>query len=122
MAQPKHILRIETMTTNLKENVPFNGDLKKIKKSADTVVGILKSAANPDRLLILCNLAHGELNVSQIEEKTQVTQPTLSQQLTMLRKSGVVSTRREGKQIFYSIKDAKIHTLLNTLYQLYCTK
>ncbi|OIH12179.1 transcriptional regulator [Acinetobacter baumannii] len=110
------------MTTNSKETVPFNGDLKKMKNSADTIVGVLKSAANPDRLLILCNLAYGELNVAQIEEKTQVPQPTLSQQLGMLRKSGVVSTRREGKQIFYSIKDRKMHTILNTLYQLYCAK
>ncbi|WP_032029501.1 metalloregulator ArsR/SmtB family transcription factor [Acinetobacter baumannii] len=79
-----------------------------------------KSLANTDRLLILCHLAHEELNVSQIEEKTQITQPTLSQQLMMLRKSDVVSTRRDGKQIFYSIKDDKMHSILNMLYQLYC--
>ncbi|ENS4016230.1 helix-turn-helix transcriptional regulator, partial [Acinetobacter baumannii] len=52
--------------------------------------------------------------------KTQITQPTLSQQLMMLRKSDVVSTRRDGKQIFYSIKDDKMHSILNMLYQLYC--
>ncbi len=76
--------------------------------------------ANTDRLLILCHLAYEELNVSQIEEKTQITQPTLSQQLMMLRKSDVVSTRRDGKQIFYSIKDDNMHSILNTLHQLYC--
>ncbi|AZB90710.1 transcriptional regulator [Acinetobacter pittii] len=81
---------------------------------------MLKSLANTDRLLILCHLAYEELNVSQIEEKTQITQPTLSQQLMMLRKSDVVSTRRDGKQIFYSIKDDNMHSILNTLHQLYC--
>ncbi|WP_420359405.1 ArsR/SmtB family transcription factor [Acinetobacter baumannii] len=82
--------------------------IEEMKNAADSVVGTLKSLANTDRLLILCHLAHEELNVSQIEEKTQITQPTLSQQLMMLRKSDVVSTRRDGKQIFYSIKDDKM--------------
>ena len=85
-----------------------------MRESASSVVTILKSLANTDRLLILCHLAQEELNVSQIEEKTQINQPTLSQQLTMLRKSNVVSTRRDGKQIYYSIKDEKLHIVLNT--------
>lgn len=102
----------------------MNTDLEiaSMHDSADIVVTILKSLANTDRLLILCHLAKQELNVSQIEEKTQINQPTLSQQLMMLRKSDVVSTRRDGKQIFYSIKDEKLVQVLNTLYQLYCPK
>ncbi|MDK8754346.1 ArsR/SmtB family transcription factor [Acinetobacter radioresistens] len=93
-----------------------------MRDSADTVVSILKSLANTDRLLILCHLAQEELNVSEIEEKTQITQPTLSQQLMMLRKSDVVITRRQGKQIFYSIKDQKLTQVLHKLYDLYCPK
>ncbi|MCK4090310.1 helix-turn-helix transcriptional regulator [Acinetobacter radioresistens] len=93
-----------------------------MRDSADTVVSILKSLANTDRLLILCHLAQEELNVSEIEGKTQITQPTLSQQLMMLRKSDVVITRRQGKQIFYSIKDQKLTQVLHTLYDLYCPK
>ncbi|MFW1735541.1 ArsR/SmtB family transcription factor [Acinetobacter sp. ULE_I037] len=91
-----------------------------MRESASSVVTILKSLANTDRLLILCHLAQEELNVSQIEEKTQNNQPTLSQQLMMLRKSDVVSTRRDGKQIYYSIKDQKMTVVLSTLYDLYC--
>lgn len=93
-----------------------------MRESASSVVTILKSLANTDRLLILCHLAQEELNVSEIEEKTKVNQPTLSQQLTMLRKSNVVSTRRVGKQIYYSIKDEKLNVVLNTLYVLYRPK
>ncbi|MDR0235030.1 metalloregulator ArsR/SmtB family transcription factor [Acinetobacter sp.] len=93
-----------------------------MRDSASTVVNILKSLANTDRLLILCHLTQQELNVSQIEEHTQINQPTLSQQLMMLRKSDVVSTRRDGKQIYYSIKDEKLTTVLTTLYGLYCPK
>jgi len=102
----------------------MNTDLEiaSMHDSIDTVVKVLKSLANPDRLLILCYLAKQELNVSQIEEITQINQPTLSQQLMMLRKSDVVTTRRDGKQIFYSIKDQNLVQLLNTLYQLYCPK
>jgi len=91
-----------------------------MRVSASSVVTILKSLANTDRLIILCHLAQEELNVSEIEEKTQINQPTLSQQLMMLRKSDVVSTRRDGKQIYYSIKDEKLNIVLHKLYELYC--
>lgn len=91
-----------------------------MRASATDVVSLLKSLANTDRLLILCHLVQQELNVSQIEEQTKITQPTLSQQLMMLRKSDVVTTRRDGKQIYYSIKDPKLSLILNTLYDLYC--
>ena len=100
----------------------MNTDLEitTMRDSAELVVGVLKSLANTDRLLILCHLAQQELNVSQIEQITDIKQPTLSQQLMMLRKSDVVMTRRDGKQIYYSIKDANLVQVLNTLYQLYC--
>ncbi|MBJ9985234.1 helix-turn-helix transcriptional regulator [Acinetobacter sp. S40] len=94
--------------------------IEEMRNSAESVVTTLKSLANTDRLLILCHLAQEELNVSQIEERTQISQPTLSQQLMMLRKSEVVHTRRAGKQIFYSIKDQKLIDVLATLYRLYC--
>ena len=89
--------------------------------SAEHVVGILKSLANLDRLLILCHIAKNELNVSQIEKVTNIHQPTLSQQLMILRKNDLVMTRRDGKQIFYSIKDDKLLVVLNTLYEQYCS-
>lgn len=94
--------------------------IEAMRESAGTIVNVLKSLANTDRLIILCHLAKQELNVSQIEELTQIFQPTLSQQLMMLRKSNVVSTRRDGKQIFYSILDPKLKIVLNTLYENYC--
>lgn len=95
-------------------------EIKAMRDASEQVVTVLKSLANTDRLRILCHLSQQELNVSQIEHITQIHQPTLSQQLMMLRKSEVVTTRREGKQIFYSIQDPKLVMLLNTLYHLYC--
>ncbi|OAL76749.1 ArsR family transcriptional regulator [Acinetobacter sp. SFB] len=84
------------------------------------VTDCLKVLSNPDRLKILCVLVDGELNVQQIEDCTDIHQPTLSQQLTVLRKNHMVSTRREGKQIYYQIYDPKVLVLMQTLYQLYC--
>ena len=62
-------------------------EITSMRDSAEVVVSILKSLANTDRLLILCHLSQQELNVSQIEEITDIKQPTLSQQLMMLRKT-----------------------------------
>lgn len=95
-------------------------EIAAMRDSAQQVVGILKLMANTDRLLILCHLSQNELNVSQIEEITEIRQPTLSQQLMILRKSDAVSTRRDGKQIYYSIKDQNLVEMLNKLYQIYC--
>ena len=99
-------------------NIGF--EIHSMRDSADFLVGVLKSIANTDRLLILCHIAKQELNVSQIEMLTEITQPTLSQQLMMLRKSNAVQTRRDGKQIFYSIKDQSLVKVLDQLYALYC--
>jgi len=95
-------------------------EIAAMRDSAQQVVGILKLMANTDRLLILCHLSQNELNVSQIEEITEIRQPTLSQQLMILRKSDAVNTRRDGKQIYYSIKDQSLVEMLNKLYQIYC--
>lgn len=86
----------------------------------DLVTDCLKVLSNPDRLKILCVLVDGELNVQQIESITEIQQPTLSQQLTVLRKNHIVSTRREGKQIFYQLSDLRILRIMQTLYELYC--
>lgn len=87
---------------------------------ADYVAQQLKVLSNPDRLKILCVLKDGEIHVQHIEELTQIQQPTLSQQLTLLRKAKLVMTRREGKQIYYSIAEPKVLQLMQQLYQLYC--
>ncbi|WP_269913613.1 ArsR/SmtB family transcription factor [Acinetobacter sp. HY1485] len=92
-------------------------NLNVIRDQSDEIVMVLKSLANKDRLIILSHLLVEELNVSEIEKKTQILQPTLSQQLMILRKNGVVSTRRAGKQIFYSIKDQRFVNILNNVSQ-----
>ena len=95
-------------------------DLRQVRRAATEATGVLRVLANVDRLLLLCQLAQGERCVSELEELLGIQQPTLSQQLGVLRTEGVVATRREGKHIYYQIADPRMLKLLETLYQLYC--
>ncbi len=95
-------------------------DIPQLKRSADEASQLLKALANPDRLLLLCQLTQGERNVSELERLLGIQQPTLSQQLSVLRREGLVSTRREGKQIYYRISSSEALAIINTLYQLFC--
>jgi len=94
-------------------------DPKAMRGVAGQAVGILKALANEDRLLLLCQLSQGELCVSQLEHLLDIHQPTLSQQLSVLRTERVVTTRRHGKRVFYSIADPKVLEVLEVLTRLY---
>lgn len=91
-----------------------------MKAAATQACGLLKVLANPDRLLLLCQLSQGPLCVSELAAIVGIQQPTLSQQLGVLRDEALVSTRREGKQIYYSIASREAQAMLQLLYQLYC--
>ena len=99
---------------------PFVIDSDRLRRAAGQAVGALKLLANEDRLLLLCQLSQGERCVSELEAQLDIHQPTLSQQLGVLRSEGVVSTRREGKNIFYSVADPALLEILAVLYRLYC--
>lgn len=94
--------------------------LDAIRAAALQVAALMRILSNEDRLTILCRLSQGELSVGELEESLNIRQPTLSQQLTVLRNENLVATRREGKRIYYSVSDAKVLALLETLYALYC--
>ena len=83
-------------------------------------VGVLKILANEDRMLLLCQLSQGEHCVSELQEELGICQPTLSQQLGVLRNECVVATRREGKNIYYSVADPAMLEILALLHRLYC--
>lgn len=93
-----------------------------MRSAASKASTLLKVLGNPDRLLLLCQLAQGPLCVSELEALVGVQQPTLSQQLGVLRDEALVTTRREGKQIYYSIASAEALAVMQLLYQLYCGK
>ncbi|POZ63087.1 ArsR/SmtB family transcription factor [Chromobacterium alticapitis] len=96
--------------------------LSDMRAAAGQASGLLRALANEDRLLLLCQLSQGEKSVGELEESVGIRQPTLSQQLGVLRNEGLVATRRDGKRIYYSVADPKALAVLSTLYQLYCPK
>ncbi len=95
-------------------------DMQAMQLAATQASGLLKVLANPDRLLLLCQLSQGEHCVSEMEGLLGILQPTLSQQLGVLRQEGLVTTRREGKQIFYSIASKQALAVMQVLYQQFC--
>lgn len=96
-------------------------DLGSLRSSADAACRLMKVLSNPDRLLLLCQLAQGEMRVGELEELVGVMQPTLSQQLGVLRDEGLVSTRREGKSIYYRIDSPQALSVLGVLYDQFCS-
>lgn len=95
-------------------------DIDLMRQAAVQASGLLKTLANPDRLLLLCQLSQGEQCVGDLEGLLGILQPTLSQQLGVLRSEGIVNTRRQGKNIFYSVADPAALEILALLYRLYC--
>lgn len=95
-------------------------DPQVMQAAAAKACGMLKVLGNPDRLLLLCQLSQGEFCVSELEKLLRIQQPTLSQQLGVLREEGLVGTRREGKQIFYRIESKEAMAIMGVLYQLFC--
>ena len=95
--------------------------LAELQNRAHEAAALLKALANPDRLLLLCHLVKAERAVAELGAMTGIGQPTLSQQLAVLRNEGLVVTRRDGKSIHYRIASPAVHAVLSTLYQLYCS-
>lgn len=97
-------------------------DINRLSSAADQAQQLLKALANRDRLLLLCQLVEGERSVGELEQLLGIVQPTLSQQLAVLRREGLVATRREGKQVYYRVASAEALAVLNTLYGLFCAE
>tara|TARA_R110000751_G_scaffold7281_1_gene30001 strand:+ start:7345 stop:7671 length:327 start_codon:yes stop_codon:yes gene_type:complete len=97
-------------------------DINLLSAAADQAQQLLKALANRDRLLLLCQLVDGERNVGELEQQLGIVQPTLSQQLAVLRREGLVATRREGKLVYYRVASDDALAILHTLYALFCAE
>ena len=95
-------------------------DLDKMKISAGKACQMMKVLSNPDRLMLLCQLSQGEKRVGELEEILGIVQPTLSQQLTVLRDEELVTTRRDGKSIYYQIASPQALAVMNVLFEQFC--
>jgi DNA-binding transcriptional ArsR family regulator len=104
------------------QNFEASDKLVQMVDNAHHASDLLKALAHESRLTILCILAEGEKSVGDLEALLEQRQSTVSQQLARLRLDGLVSTRRDGKSIYYSIANDNVRTILNALYQAFCRK
>ena len=100
------------------EDTPLEMDA--MRDAADSACALMKVLANPDRMLLLCQLAEGEKNVGELQQALGIVQPTLSQQLAVLREEELVETRRDGKNIYYRIASPQALAVLQVLYAQFC--
>jgi DNA-binding transcriptional ArsR family regulator len=97
-------------------------DLDAMHDAAADAARLMKALANPDRLMLLCRLSQGEMSVGELEAALGILQPTLSQQLGVLREEDLVETRRDGKHIFYRVRSRQALAVLQVLYEQFCRK
>ncbi|WEE77649.1 metalloregulator ArsR/SmtB family transcription factor [Comamonas testosteroni] len=93
---------------------------EQLREHAGEACALLKALANEDRLMLLCQIASGRQNVGELEEATGIRQPTLSQQLAVLRQEGLVDTEKEGKFVYYRLASDNVVRVMRTLWDIYC--
>ncbi|NNU79862.1 helix-turn-helix transcriptional regulator [Halovulum dunhuangense] len=93
-----------------------------MKENSVIACDLLKAIAQETRLLILCSLLPGERTVSDIEQELGMRQAAVSQQLSRLRLQGIVSSRRDGKTVYYRLEDPRTEQILRTLHGIFCTE
>ncbi|MDA7424951.1 ArsR/SmtB family transcription factor [Thalassococcus lentus] len=89
--------------------------------NAQHAAAFLKTLAHEGRLMILCHLGTGERSVGELEALLQIRQAAVSQMLARLREEGLVTTRREGKTIYYSLADENTARVIGLLYEIFCS-
>jgi DNA-binding transcriptional ArsR family regulator len=94
--------------------------LEKVLQSARRASDFLKALAHETRLLLLCLLSERERSVTELENILSLRQPTVSQQLARLRLDGLVTTRRDGKTIYYRINDDDVRRVISVVYDIFC--
>lgn len=111
----------EIGATSVGEMAPLSqADLDAMAKSASSAAEFLKALSHEGRLMILCNLVGGELSVTELEQRVGMRQAAVSQQLARLRLEGLVTSRREGKAIYYALGDPKVAQLIGVMHDLFC--
>ena len=94
--------------------------IKNMLAAADEASALLKALGNRHRLIIICQLSEKERSVGELAELLNLRDSTVSQHLALLRKDGLVTARRDGQTIWYSISSDPARELVGTLYRAYC--
>ncbi|MBX7492071.1 metalloregulator ArsR/SmtB family transcription factor [Qipengyuania sp. 1NDW9] len=91
-----------------------------LQENAARATALLKSMANESRLLILCQLSQSEMSVGELAEVIPLSQSALSQHLSLLRREGLVKTRRSSQFVYYSLDSEDVQAVIGTLYEQFC--
>lgn len=95
-------------------------DMKRMEQNAQRASNFMKAISHEGRLMILCHLASGEKSVTELEDLLSARQAAVSQQLARLRFEGLVTPRRDGKTIYYSLTDDRPRQIMEVVYDLFC--
>jgi len=109
------------MTAPLTTDEMSQATIADVIQSASSATDFMKALAHEGRLMILCHLVGGEKSVSELEDLLSSRQAAVSQQLARLRLEGLVSSRRDGKVIYYSLGDQKATKMIELLHQMFCS-
>jgi DNA-binding transcriptional ArsR family regulator len=91
-----------------------------MQAQAEEAADLLKALSNPQRLRVMCLLIDGEKTVGEINAEIELSQSALSQHLAVLRDGGLVQTRREAQNVYYSVAPGPVHRIIQTLHDVYC--
>ena len=96
-------------------------NLDELQIRADAAERLLKAMASQPRLMILCELLKGERTVTALQQAVGLSMSAISQHLARLRADKLVATRRESQTIHYTIASEPAKTVIETLYELFCS-
>jgi DNA-binding transcriptional ArsR family regulator len=114
------IARALTEYSNIRSYANMKIHADTMLAAADEASELLKALANRHRLVIVCQLIEKERSVGELAGLLHLRDSTVSQHLAVLRRDGLVSARRDGQTIWYSIGSAPARDLIETLYRSYC--
>ncbi len=95
-------------------------DTDAMQAQASKASSVLGALSNETRLVILCQLVDCERSVNDLTGLLDAPQSTISQHLGVLRREGLVQTRREAQTLYYSLAGDEARAILETLQALYC--
>lgn len=110
----------KAIETGLRDGADFSPELDQLMHKARKASDFLKALSHENRLLLLCLLSERERSVSELENILSLRQPMVSQQLARLRLDGTVTTRREGRTIFYSLANDDVRQVIAAIYAIFC--
>lgn len=120
MAGASKAIVSKSLENELRDGAEFSPELDQLMRKARKASDFLKALSHENRLLLLCLLAERERTVTELENILSLRQPMVSQQLARLRLDQLVTTRREGKAIYYSLATDDVRSIISVIYDIFC--